>query len=258
MPAPAPESDALPTLVLAPGMLSDAAVWGPQAEAFGGEAQVRIADYGQARTLAGMAQALLADAPARFALAAHSLGGRVAMEVARIAPERLTGLCLISADPLPKPGGDAGAAETKARYGLLGVAREQGMAAVAERFLPAVLHSSRLTDAALAGPVKAMIARQDPDALERQIEAGEGRPDHAEVLRGLDIPVLLICGAEDGFGRGPLQAAMAALLADAPTLLIAQCGHLPTLEAPETVNAAMRDWLAETRSSALRARAAIC
>jgi pimeloyl-ACP methyl ester carboxylesterase len=258
MPASAPEPDALPTLILAPGMLSDAAVWGPQAEAFGGEAQVLIADYGQARTLADMARALLAGAPARFALAAHSLGGRVAMEVARIAPERLTGLCLISAAPLPKPGGDAGAAETKARYALLGVAREQGMAAVAERFLPAILHPDSLADAALAEPVKAMVARQDPNALERQIEAGEGRPDHAEVLRGLNVPVLLICGAQDGFGRGPLQAAMAALLSDAPTLLIEHCGHLPTLEAPEAVNAAMRDWLARTRSSTLRARAPIC
>lgn len=258
MPASAPDPDALPVLILAPGMLSDAAVWAPQAAAFADEAQVRIADYGQARTLADMARALLAQAPPRFALAAHSLGGRVAMEVARMAPERLTGLCLISSDPLPKPGGDAGAAETKGRYGLLGLAREQGMAAVAERFLPAILHPDSLADAALAGPVKAMVARQDPDALERQIEAGEGRPDHAEVLRGLDIPVLLICGAQDGFGRAPLQAAMAALLSNPPTLLIEQCGHLPTLEAADAVNAAMGDWLARTRSSTLRPQAAIC
>lgn len=258
MPASAAASDVLPVLILASGMLSDAAVWAPQVHAFGGEADVRVADYGQARILADMAQALLAGAPPRFALAAHSLGGRVAMEAARIAPERLTGLCLISADPLPKAGGDAGAAETKARYGLLGLAREQGMAAVAERFLPALLHPSRLADAALTRPVKAMVARQDPDALERQIKAGEGRPDHADVLRGLDLPALLICGAQDGFGRAPLQAAMAALLSDAPTLLIDRCGHLPTLEAPEAVNQAMRDWLARTRSSALRARAAIC
>jgi pimeloyl-ACP methyl ester carboxylesterase len=258
MPLSAPDSDALPVLILAPGMLSDAAVWAPQVEAFSAEAEVRIADYGRARTLAEMAQALLADAPPRFALAAHSLGGRVAMEAARIAPERLTGLCLISADPLPKPGGEAGAAETRARYALLGLAREQGMAALAERFLPAILHPDNLADAALAGPVRAMVARQDPDALERQIEAGEGRPDHADVLHGLEVAALLICGAQDGFGRGPLQAAMAALLADAPTLLVERCGHLPTLEAPQAVNEAMRVWLARTRSGALRTRGAIC
>jgi pimeloyl-ACP methyl ester carboxylesterase len=239
-------------------MLSDEAVWAPQVAAFGGDWTVSVARFGEARTLTDMAQALLAEAPPRFALAAHSLGGRVAMEVARIAPERLTGLCLISSDPLPKPGGEAGAAETRGRYGLLALGREQGMTVVAERFAPAVLHADSLADPALAAPVKAMLARQDPDTLERQIEAGEGRPDHADALRGLNLPTLLICGAEDGFGRGPLQAAMAALLSDAPTLLIERCGHLPTLEAPEAVNTAMRDWLARTRSEALRPQAAIC
>lgn len=257
MPSPAPEPDALPTLMLATGMLSDETVWGPQIDAFGGAWDVRVARYGEARTLTDMAKALLEQAPPRFALAAHSLGGRVAMEAARIAPERLTGLCLISADTLAKPAGEAGEAETRGRYGLLNLGREQGMAAVAERFLPAILHADALADPALAQPVKAMVAGTHPDALERQIEAGEGRPDHSGVLRNLDVPTLLICGEQDGFGRGPLQAAMAALLPGAPVLLIDRCGHLPTLEAADAVNQAMSDWLATIRASALRPQPSI-
>ena len=129
--------DDRPALVLAPGMLSDAAVWLPQAAAFSGELDIRIAHYGEARTLTAMAQALLDQAPARFALAAHSLGGRVAMEAARLAPERAhTGLCLISSDTLPKAGGEAGQAETRARYGMIALARDQGMPALADRFVP--------------------------------------------------------------------------------------------------------------------------
>jgi pimeloyl-ACP methyl ester carboxylesterase len=252
MSAPDLNPDARPVLVLAPGMLSDEAIWKPQARTLESEADVRIARYGQARTLAAMAEALLAQAPERFALAGHSMGGRVAMEVARIAPARLTGLCLISTDPLPKSRGDDGHAETRVRYGLLGLAHGRGMEAVAEHLLPTLLHPDRLTDAALTGPVKAMIARQRPDALERQIEAGEGRPDHAEVLRGLHVRTLVICGAEDGFGRAPLQDAMAALPPDARLVLLDRCGHLPTLEAPDAVTQAMRDWLAAATRDASR------
>ena len=255
MPSSLPASEARPALVLAPGMLSDAAVWAPQAEAFAAGYDVTVARYGEARTLTAMAQVLLDEAPPRFALAAHSLGGRVAMEAARLAPDRLTGLCLISSDPLPKPGGEAGEAETRGRYGLLALAREQGMTALADRFTPVLLHPDHTDRAA---EVHAMVARQDARALARQIEAGEGRPDHAEVLRALRVPNLLICGAEDSFGRGPLQGAMAALMGDPPVLLIDHCGHLPTLEAPEAVIEAMRGWLAEVAREALRSAAAIC
>ena len=247
-----------PALVLAPGMLSDEAVWAPQAEAFSSEFDVTVARYGEARTLASMAEALLEQAPERFALAAHSLGGRVAMEAARLQPERIAGLCLISADPLPKPAGEAGEAETRGRQGLLALARAQSMTALADRFTPVVLHPDSLANTALAAQVRAMVARQDVEALARQIEAGEARPDHADVLRGLKVPALLICGAEDSFGRAPLQAAMAGLLLGAPLLMIDHCGHLPTLEAPEAVTDAMRGWLAGIAPEAFRSRAAVC
>ena len=252
-----------PALVLAPGMLSDDAVWAPQAEAFAGEFEVIVARYGAARTLTAMAEALLDQAPERFALAAHSLGGRVAMEAVRLAPERIAGLCLISADPLPKPAGEAGEAETRGRQGLLALGRAQGMTALADRFTPVILHPDSLAQPELKAAVHDMVASQDIEAFARQVEAGEGRPDHAEVLRGLTVPALLICGAEDSFGRAPLQPGMAALLPHAPMLMIDRCGHLPTLEHPDAVTGAMRDWLAAIApipgdQGALRSRAAIC
>ena len=132
------------------------------------------------------------------------------------------------------------------------------MTALADRFTPVILHPGSLAKPALAAEVHAMVARQQAEALARQIEAGEGRPDHTEMLRGLEVPALLICGAQDSFGRAALQAAMAALLPGAPVLLIDRCGHLPTLEAPEAVTKAMRDWLAGIAPEAFRSRAAVC
>ena len=132
------------------------------------------------------------------------------------------------------------------------------MTALADRFTPVLLPEDRRAEAALAGPVHAMVARQDAAAFERQIEAGEGRPDHTAVLAGLKVPALLICGAQDSFGRAALQAPMAALLPDAPVLLIDHCGHLPMLEHPQAVNHAMHAWLAEVALQGLRSPAAIC
>jgi pimeloyl-ACP methyl ester carboxylesterase len=232
-----------PTLVLAPGMLCDDAVWTPLAQSLGGEADLVFAHYGEARGIEAMARAVLAQAPARFALAGHSMGGRIAMEAARIAPDRVTRLALLSADCLPKPGGAAGEAETRGRYGLLNIARTEGMAAVAERLLPTLVPKDRLGEEALTGPIKAMIARQTPDMLERQIALSEQRVGQSDVLAGLAVPLLLICGDQDGFGRAPFQAEMAALAPDATAILVEHCGHMVTLEAPATVEAAIRRWL---------------
>ena len=232
-----------PTLVLAPVMLCDEAVWGPLAQSLDGEAELVFVHYGEARGIEAMAEAVLAQAPARFALAGHSMGGRIAMEAARIAPDRVTRLALLSADHLPKPEGEAGEAETRGRYGLLNIARTEGMAAVAERLLPTLVPKDRLGEAALTGPIKAMIARQTPDMLERQVELSAQRTGQAAVLAGLTVPLLLICGDQDGFGRAPFQAQMAALAADATSILLEHCGHMVTLEAPATVDAAIRRWL---------------
>ena len=243
MPANPVGDTSRPALVLAPGMLCDDAVWAPLAESLGAEVDLVFAHYGEARGIEAMARAVLAQAPARFALIGHSMGGRIAMEAARIAPERLTRLALLSADCLPKPGGAAGEAETRGRYGLLHIARTEGMAAVADRLMPTLLPKDRLGEAALTGPIKAMIARQTPEILERQIELSAQRADQSGVLASLDVPLLLICGDQDGFGRAPLQAQMAALAPGAVSILLEHCGHMVTLEAPGTVNAAVRRWL---------------
>ena len=108
-------SDAREQLVLAPGMLCDAAVWAEQIAGLHGLADCLIPDYGEARSMTRMAMRVLSQAPPLFSIAGHSMGGRVALEVCRLAPERVQRLCLLSTEHRPAPQGEAGRQEIEAR-----------------------------------------------------------------------------------------------------------------------------------------------
>jgi pimeloyl-ACP methyl ester carboxylesterase len=235
-------SDSIP-LVLAPGMLSDASVWMSQIRAFSDERPVYVANYDAADTFEDMARVLLDAAPVRFALAGHSMGARVAMEAVRLAPERIAGVCLISADFRAKPSGLPGEQETRSRQRMMELSKTRGMTAVADNWAPILIHAARRGDKSLMTAVHTMIARQNPECLARQIHGGEFRPDHAPVLRAIVVPMLLICGAQDSLGRAPIQADMQGILPGAEVMLIEDCGHLPTMEAPDQANGAMSQWL---------------
>jgi pimeloyl-ACP methyl ester carboxylesterase len=108
---------ALP-LVLVPGLMCDGATWTPLLSALQGSGQVGsllLVDHGLCDSLLGMAEQLLADAPPRFALAGHSMGGRVALEVCRLAPERVSHLALLDTGHAPLAAGESGQAEAQKR-----------------------------------------------------------------------------------------------------------------------------------------------
>src|SRR5258706_8373183 len=102
-------------LLLLPGLMCDRAVWGEMLLALGGENDIDIPAYGEIDSLGGMAERVLDFAPARFAVAGHSMGGRVALEIFRRAPERVTGLALLDTNYLPRAAGEAGAREERER-----------------------------------------------------------------------------------------------------------------------------------------------
>src|SRR5258708_9333794 len=103
-------------LVFVPGLLCDKAVWKPQLQALQGVANIQVADHGELDSLSAMAEAILAKAPARFAVAGHSMGGRVALEVVRRAVSRVTGLALLDTGYTPMPSGAAGEKEAACRH----------------------------------------------------------------------------------------------------------------------------------------------
>jgi pimeloyl-ACP methyl ester carboxylesterase len=231
------------TLILIPGLLCDAAVWESQAQGLASLAHVEIADHGTLDSLGAMAEAILVRAPERFALAGHSMGGRVAFEVVRRAPDRIEALAILDSGSTPLPPGVVGEREAAGRWKLAATARSAGMRAMAEEWLKVMIPPARSGDRALIEVILAMFMRKSPDIYEAQVRALLGRPDAQPVLPKIHCPTLVLCGREDLWAPPAQHAAMAASIPASRLEVIPDCGHMATLERPEAVTAAMRGWL---------------
>ncbi len=233
---------ARPTLVLLPGLLCDAAVWQAQCAALPG-LECIVPDYGARDSLAAMARQVLEDVAApRFALAGHSMGGRVALEMARLAPGRIERLALLDTGFQPRVAGEAGEAELRERMALLALARAQGMRAMGQRWARGMVHPAQL-DAPVFETILAMIARKTPDVFAAQIRALLGRPDARPVLQALRCPTLLLCGRQDTWSPLARHEDMRDLVAGSELVVIEDAGHMTTMEQPEAVSAALARWL---------------
>lgn len=227
-----------PTLLLLPGLLCDARLWRDQAAALAPLARPVVADLTQDSRIEAMAARALAAVEGRFALAGLSMGGYVAFEIVRRAPERVTRLALFDTSARADT-----PEQTRRRRGLIALARQGQFRGVTPRLLPQLIHPSRL-DGPLAAEVMAMAERVGRDAFLRQQEAIMHRPDSRPDLARIAVPTLVAVGAEDRLTPPELAAEMAALIPGARLRLFADAGHLPPMETPEAVTAAMAEWLA--------------
>lgn len=231
------------SLLLVPGLLCDEAVWASQTAALADIAEVRVANNRPVNRLEALAESIIAQAPPRFALAGHSMGGRIALEVARRVPDRLIGLALLDTGYEPLAPGEAGEREAAGRYALLATARREGMRVMARTWVQGMVYSPRLTDTQLIEPILDMFERRTPDFYELQIQALLSRPDAASVVRGLRCPTLVLCGREDVWAPPSRHQSMAKMNRHSTLEVIPECGHMSPMECPETVNTAFRGWL---------------
>jgi pimeloyl-ACP methyl ester carboxylesterase len=190
-----------------------------------------------------MAERVLAAAPVSFALAGHSMGGRVALEIVRRAPERVQRLALLDTGCRPLPSGKAADDERAGRYGLLGIARRDGMRAMGRTWVQRMVHPDRLDDTILIDAILAMIERHTPDRFEAQIEALLARPDAEPVLRSIDCPTLVLCGRQDAWSPVAQHEEIAAMVPSATLEVIDDCGHMAPMERPVEVGSALVRWL---------------
>jgi pimeloyl-ACP methyl ester carboxylesterase len=230
-----------PHLVLLPGLLCDHALWEPQIAKLSGMCVPWVADLTRDDSIAAMAARVLAEAPAQqFALAGLSMGGYVAMEIMRRAPERVTRLALLDTRATLDVG-----EETVRRHELIRLAQtERGFTPITTRMLPLLVHPARVKDEPLVRVIREMAERIGVEAYLRNQQAIMARPDFRPELPRIGCPTLVLCGREDALTSLEMHEEMARLIPTARLVVIEQCGHLSTLERPIEVNTALRNWLA--------------
>ena len=225
-------------LVLLPGSMCDARLFGPQVAALGHDRTVAVGTLAHDDTVDAMAHRVLCDAPARFALAGLSLGGIVAMRVLALAPDRVTRLALLDTNHLPEPPETArmrAELVERAMVGdLEGVMRDE----LKPRYLAHGPNRAATLDLCMV-----MALDLGPEVFARQSRAISTRPDATEALCAVRVPSLILCGEEDGLCPPERHRTMHDLVPGSRLATVPGAGHLPVLEAPERVNALLAEWL---------------
>ena len=228
----------MPSLILLPGLLCDERLFAGQRHALADLADIHVPELTGQDSIAAMAAHVLATAPARFALLGLSMGGYVALEIMRRAPERVERLALVDSQAR------ADTEESKARRrGLIELTERGSFHGVTPRLLPLFIHPDRLGDADLTGTVQAMAERIGKAAFVRQQTAIMGRIDSRPHLRDIACPTLVLAGLQDAVTPPEVQIEMAGLIPEATLVLLPRCGHLAPLERPEAVTRQLRLWL---------------
>ncbi|MEQ8248511.1 MAG: alpha/beta fold hydrolase [Alphaproteobacteria bacterium] len=225
-------------LVLIPGLLCNRELWAHQIAHLAHLATVSVADVTQDDSIAAMAIRLLDKAPARFALAGLSMGGYVAQEVVRQAPDRVVRLALF--DTSARPDTDD---QRDRRRGLIDLSRRGQFKGVTPRLLPLLIHPDRLDDTLLVGRIAAMAEDVGQAGFVRQQTAIMGRIDGRPLLPHIACPTLVVGGEDDLITPPEVVREIADLIPGAACHLLPHCGHLATMEEPERVTGLMESWL---------------
>jgi pimeloyl-ACP methyl ester carboxylesterase len=230
-----------PLLLLLPGLMCDAGVWRAQISAFEADYEIRVPDFSALDSFDAMTEATMALADRPFALAGHSMGGRVAMQVAAMAPDRVLRLALLDTGAhLPAPG------EAESRLALVATGEREGVEAVIQSWLPPMLAPAHREDRALWDEIAAMQRRAGVQTLKRQQQALLNRGDGFAQLDQVKVPTAFITGALDAWSPPEQHREMQTHVPGSTLTVIEDCGHMAPMEAPEAVNRALAEWLERT------------
>jgi pimeloyl-ACP methyl ester carboxylesterase len=228
-------------LLLVPGLLCDEALWIYQAEVLADSADVSIVnEHTLHDTIGQIAEALLAKAPPRFALAGLSMGGYIALEVVRQGMERIDRLALLDTSALTDS-----PEQSRRRKEQITLVKEGHFETIVDQLLPLYVHPDRLSDEELTEKVREMAYRVGPEAFLRQQKAIVSRADMLPFLPDISCPTLIICGRQDQLTPLDRSIEIADGIQGSNLVIIEECGHLSTMERPEEVSGVIRRWLRE-------------
>jgi pimeloyl-ACP methyl ester carboxylesterase len=227
-------------IVLIPGLACTAELFAPQIPALWPHGSVTVASTLEGDGMAGMAAAILRDAPPRFTLGGLSMGGYIALEIMRQAPERVLKLALLDT---------AARSDTPEQSDLRRalVARVEGgeLEAVLRQIAPNLLHPDHRNDLSLIETQVRMGLAVGPEGFARQQAAIIGRIDSRPSLSAIAVPTLVLVGDRDALTPPIRSEEMAAAIPGARLVVIPNCGHASSLEQPDAVNAALTEWLVD-------------
>ena len=225
--------------LLIPGLNCDARVYAGIANALWPVGPVSIANHREVRTMADIAQAILADAPSKFALVGFSMGGYVAFEILRQAPDRVLMLGLL--DTSARPDSEESTAN---RRRLIALAQKGKFIEAIEQTFPKSVHPDNVEDSGLYAIHRGMAQTNGPAIFEQQQEAIIGRPDSRPLLASIKVPTQIIVGEGDQITPPDVARELHAGIAGSKLLVVPKAGHLALLEQPEPVHTALKEWAA--------------
>jgi len=230
-------AEALP-LVLVPGLISSPRIYAPVIPALWRLGPVMVANHIRDDSMAAIARRILAEAPPRFALAGHSMGGYIAFEIMRQAPERVARLALINTQARA----DTPEASARRRT-MVTRARDGDYHAVVDELFAGFVHPSSQDDARLRQLVHDMADEVGVDGFVRQQAAVMARPDSRPTLTAIRCPTLVLTCDTDNTIPPRLSQEMTDEIAGSWLVVLENCGHLPQFERPEATAQALTEWL---------------
>lgn len=225
-------------LVLLAGLLCDNFIWKDVADRLAAQANVHTFSFAGFDSIEAMAAHVLSHAPQTFALAGHSMGGRVALEVFRQASERVERLALLNTGVHPRT-----ETEVTGRQKLLDLATSQGMEAVVEAWLPPMMSAKGAQNTALMDALRAMVLRHCVEDFQGEIKALLNRPDAEQVLQSIQVPTLLLSGSEDNWSPVSQHEEIQSRIPNSSLVALEAVGHMSTVEAPEEIAQVLQQWL---------------